>query len=349
MKIIAWPSYSSCQENPYTLLLYKNIEKNENIEVYGFKNKLALSEKFDILHVHWPEAMLIRVQNPFLALLYVSKFILSVTVMKARGTKVVWTVHNFKSHETNFSFLRKAYFKWFSLAVDGVIALSKTSLDLLFEQYPVLAKKPFKVTFHGHYREAYQNAKSKKEAREYFSLSDEHTVLLFLGQMRPYKNVHQLISAFKEIKDPNLRLLIAGLPNSNKLKNSIQDFCDSDTRIISTLEFINDDDLQIFLNSANLVILPYKEILNSGTALLSLSFDKPAVVPDKGAMAELQKIVGNEWIFTYTEDFSSSTLINCVHWLYNSHRGAQAPLQNLDWTIIAKDTINLYQEVVDQD
>jgi len=79
--------------------------------------------------------------------------------------------------------------------------------------------------------------------------------------------------------------------------------------------------------------------------LLSLSFDKPVVVPDKGAMAELQKVVGSEWIYTYEENFSSSTLTNCINWLHNTHRDTQAPLQDLDWKNIARETVNLYQEI----
>jgi len=344
MRIIAWPAHSSRQFNPYTSLLYKHIEE-EDIYVYEFSNKLAISEKFDILHVHWPEAMLIRVTNPFLAFFYVIKFLISVTVLKSRGTKIVWTVHNLKPHETNFFMLRKLYFRWFSLSVDGIIALSKASIDLLFEQYPALIKKPFRVTFHGHYRDVYPNCESRDEARKKLSLSNDQVVLLFLGQVRPYKNIHGLISVFKEIEDPNLTLLIAGLPNSSELKSTIQELCSSDTRINLNLDFICDQDLQVFFNATDLVILPYQEILNSGTALLSLSFDKPVVVPDKGAMAELQKVVGSEWIYTYEENFSSSTLTNCINWLHNTHRDTQAPLQDLDWKNIARETVNLYQEI----
>ncbi len=347
MKIIAWPAYSSRQVNPYTSLLYKHIEEKNDVEVYEFSNKLAISKKFDILHVHWPEAMIIKVENPFLTLMYLIKFVISVLIMKLRGTKVVWTVHNLKSHETNFSLLKKLYFKWFSLSVDGVITLSETSVELVKKEYPRLNNKPIKVTFHGHYRGVYPNFESNDEARKRLSIENDQIVLLFLGQIRPYKNIFQLVTAFKEVDNINLRLLIAGLPNSNELETSIQEACSSDRRINSFLDFIQDDDLQIFFKAADLVVLPYQEILNSGTALLSLSFDTPICVPNQGAMAELQNIVGDNWVYTYTGEFNSSTICNCIDWLLNTYRDDQAPLQRLDWENIAKNTMSLYEEISD--
>lgn len=347
MKVIAWPAYSSRAVNPYTSLLYEHVVQQEGVQVYEFKNKLALTRKFDILHVHWPEAMLIRVQNPFLAFLYIFKFLISILSLKIRGARIVWTAHNLRSHESNFPFLRRFYLHWFSSSVDGLIALSKTSVKPLFEQYPCLSKKPFKVTPHGHYRGVYQNSLSNIEARQQLSLKEDDLVLLFLGQIRPYKNVLELIKVFKEMPNSGLKLLISGLPHSEDLKTEIENSCKEDSRIYPFLDFVEDSKLQLFFNASDLVILPYEEILNSGTALLSLSFNKPIVVPDKGALAELKDFVGGNWVYTYSGNFSSFTLIDSLNWLKSSCR-QNASLQDLDWFNIAKDTVNLYKEVLEK-
>lgn len=55
------------------------------------------------------------------------------------------------------------------------------------------------------------------------------------------------------------------------------------------------------MRSANLVVLPYKEILNSGTALLGLSFDRRVYMPCTGAAPTLQRMVGREWLYLYDE------------------------------------------------
>jgi hypothetical protein len=49
------------------------------------------------------------------------------------------------------------------------------------------------------------------------------------------------------------------------------------------------------------VVLPYREILNSGTALLSLSFDRPVMMPRRGAGTELERSVGSDWLCLYDE------------------------------------------------
>lgn len=346
MKVIAWPAYSSQKVNPYTSLLYEHIEKERGIDIYEFKNKLALVKGFDVLHVHWPEAMLIRVENPLLAFLYIFKFFLSVVVLKAKGTKVVWTVHNLKSHEPNFPLLRRFYFHWFFSVVDGLLFLSNTSMEVMLQQHPKFSEKPLKVTPHGHYRGVYPNHISQLEAKQNLSLKETHIVLLFLGQVRPYKNIPGLIETFRETSNSRLKLIIAGEPNSEELRAIIQRSCASDSRIHLFLNFIDDSELQMFFNASDLVILPYQEILNSGTALLSLSFNKPIVVPNKGSMAELKEMVGSDWVYTYEGDFSSSILADCLSWLQNSHRDQYASLQKLDWLNISKDTISLYREVL---
>jgi beta-1,4-mannosyltransferase len=43
------------------------------------------------------------------------------------------------------------------------------------------------------------------------------------------------------------------------------------------------------MRAADLIALPYKEILNSGSAILALSFDRPILVPAAGALAELSE------------------------------------------------------------
>jgi len=346
MKVIAWPAYSNRQINPYTSLLYEQIIKYNDIQVDEFRNKEAIVGEFDIIHVHWPEAMLIKIKNPMLACLYVLKFCLAVKILKLKGSKLIWTIHNLKSHEDNFSLLRNTYFRWFVNTVDGVLVLSETTLELVEKTYPELLNKPLEVTPHGHYKNIYPNFISRQEARNKLGLNMEDTVFLFVGQIRRYKNLLSLISAFRETKEPTYKLVIAGLPDSNELMNEIQSESALDSRITAHLQFVSTDDMQIYLNSADALVLPYKEILNSGTAVLGLSFNKPLILPNKGAMAELKKIVGSEWVYTYEENISSTILLSGIAWLNECKRPEEVPLRELSWESISFKTYQFYKDVV---
>jgi glycosyltransferase involved in cell wall biosynthesis len=72
-------------------------------------------------------------------------------------------------------------------------------------------------------------------------------------------------------------LLIVGKPLNQKIAKEINSVVDN--RITTVLEFIPDDDIQIYMNAADVVILPYTDILTSGAAILAMSFGKPVIAP----------------------------------------------------------------------
>ena len=51
--------------------------------------------------------------------------------------------------------------------------------------------------------------------------------------------------------------------------------------------FIPDDEMQLFLNAGDCMVLPYSEILTSGAAMLALSFGLPVIAPLIGSLPEL--------------------------------------------------------------
>lgn len=106
---------------------------------------------------------------------------------------------------------------------------------------------------------------------------------------------------------------MAGKPNPSSLEQIIRNAAQHDPRVRLHLEFIASDRLQLFLNAADLIVLPYTEILNSGSALLALSFNRPMLVPSKGSMSELQKQTGNSWVKTYDGTLTPSQLKEAMH------------------------------------
>jgi len=61
-------------------------------------------------------------------------------------------------------------------------------------------------------------------------------------------------------------------------------YCDNDKRIKVFLDFIPDNDIQIYMNAADIIVLPYLDILNSGVAILAMSFGKPVIAPRTGSI-----------------------------------------------------------------
>src|SRR5690606_39862414 len=116
---------------------------------------------------------------------------------------------------------------------------------------------------------------------------------------------------------------------------------------------IPDERIQVFLNAADLVVLPYTEILNSGSALLPLSFRRPLLVPERGSMAELRQRFGLPWVMTYEQPLTTETLQCALRTLETTPADGDALerrlRQEVGWDKIAAETLSFYRSLLDRD
>jgi glycosyltransferase involved in cell wall biosynthesis len=161
--------------------------------------------------------------------------------------------------------------------------------DRVIEAYglPDGVRGRISVVPHGHYVDNYENTVSREDARERFGYDEGETVFLFFGQIRPYKGLLNLVEAFGSIDDPDSRLLIAGNPTDERLERELTDRIAGDDRIDSVLEFVPGEEIQFYMNAADVVVLPYTKIATSGSAILVMSFGRALVVPRLGCVPEL--------------------------------------------------------------
>ena len=278
----------------------------------------------------------------FLALLF------ALQLCRLKGIKIIWTMHNFCSHEERFPVLEAILRRSLLKVANGIISLTKSSHHQALEQYPRLRNIPFSITPHGHYREVYPNRVTSFEAKKKLGFPAKSDVICFFGAIRRYKNIPFLIDNFRQLKDENLYLVIGGKTDSSDLVAELIQKAGEDSRIRLHLEFIPEEKMQVYLNASSVVVLPYEEILNSGSAILALSFNRPVIVPDKGSMSELQTLVGSEWVFTYKGALTQLILSEAVNWYRNVTRAKRASLEALSWDSIAKRTIGFYDKVLNE-
>ncbi len=161
------------------------------------------------------------------------------------------------------------------------------------------------------------------------------------------RSVPRLIEAFREFDDPAVHLFVCGrLSKRIDVENDVLTAAAGDPRVHLVLRYIEAEEIQIYLTAADLVVLPYAEILNSGSAILGLSFDRPILVPDMGALPELRQSVGKEWVQTYQGDIDARTLKDAVVWVKSCPRAPKAPLHEFEWKPIGEQTLAAYEAVV---
>ena len=154
-----------------------------------------------------------------------------------------------------------------------------------------------------------------------------------------------LIRAFREVHG-NVVLCIAGKPNSDTLATELRREAAADPRVLLHLYDVPNERVQLFFHAADLVVLPYRDILNSGTALLSMSFNRPVLVPDRGAMEDLRERVGRQWIRTFVGEINALVLQQALAWATQASRPSEACLRELEWPKLADQTLRAYQDVI---
>jgi glycosyltransferase involved in cell wall biosynthesis len=110
--------------------------------------------------------------------------------------------------------------------------------------------------------------------------TDKPVVLCF-GLMRPYKGIDVLLQAWHGIEDAEL--WVAGMPRMDI--SPLRAAAPANVRFVE--RFITDPELPAYFQRADLVVLPYREIDQSGVLFTALAFGKPLLLSDVGGFPEL--------------------------------------------------------------
>ena len=344
MDVLAWPAFDNKTGNPYTHLLYQSVEAL-GARVHEFTPRHALRGDYDLWHVHWPDDFLSASSLPR-AVGYVAAELALMALARQRGARLVWTIHDLGPHESPHPWLERLFWPLFLPMVDGYITLSEHAREAALRRFPRLADVPGAVVPHGHYRPAYPDPVPQSDARRRLGLPDDAPVVAYVGRIRPYKNVEHLIHTFRGVENDAARLLVTGNPVSAELKTQIERAAAESERVRLDLRFVPDEEMPTVLGAADLVVLPYDDIMHSGSALLALSFDRPVLVPEAGAMRELQADVGPDWVYTYDGSLTASTLEASLQAARTASRAPRAPLEHRAWDPLARQTVALYKQVL---
>ena len=304
LKVLAWPARRKRLENPYSYLVQLNT-KPYGIDTSEFGLRSLLSPGWDIVHIHWPEMVLLRKGRLFQTVACIAILMLLWAQRKFGGAKLVWTEHNIKPHEQLYPKLGAWYMRKFTDMLDGLLSPSQFGLDEIVKKYPKLASLPQQVTPIGHYRDEYANLPTKAAARAEFGWDSDAKILLSFGLVRPYKNLPRLAEVFSECHADGLRLVIAGPAKDEEEKARLEKAAANNDRITLHLGYIDQDKVPSYFAAADLVVLPFKQILNSSSALLALSCNRVVLAPAIGAIPELAEMVGDDWVLTYEGELRS--------------------------------------------
>jgi len=346
LRVLALPAFKRRSLNPFQALLYDEVGLLDvTIEDWTFLR--ALTWRAHVWHLHHPDTVVFPRSSLQSAVETGLMFVL-LMLGRLRGTRIVWTVHDLDSSDNRHAWLERLFWRYFLPRLDACVYLSEAGRRLAHERFPSLRKVPGFISAHGDFRPAYPNTLSREAARAKLELPDGVPVVLSFGLIRPYKGVPELIEAACGLGESEVTLLIAGRVWDAELQQEIQARAQAASNVRLHLRWIAFDDTQFYFNACDLVVLPYRRILNSGTAMLALAFERPVLVPDLGTMLELKERFGEHWIRTYPDTLDVDVLRAALEWARQRDRSSP-DLTGLDWASLARGTRAIYDAVLASD
>lgn len=243
----------------------------------------------DVLHLHWTHGPLTgrsAVRSLVKGLIFASEL----AALKARGIRLVWTVHNVVSHEAPYPRLETTFHHLLSRSLyDRLIVHSRAAAAAVISAFalPAAVAERIAVVPHAHYLDHYPNEVGRGEARLELGLGADDLVFLSFGQVRPYKGVIELLTAFAGFQHPRARLLVVGRPSDPELATRVAAACAADRRVVAVLDHVGDGAVQLYMNAADAVVLPFLAILTSSSVVLAMSFARAVVAPAIGGLVDL--------------------------------------------------------------
>lgn len=211
---------------------------------------------------------------------------------KKLGGKIVWTLHNAKSHDINSQDQRR-FIKKFLKLVDLVVIHTKESYSIL-DSYNYEHTKILYVPI-GNYDTTIHNYLTfPKEYKEHKKMN-----FFYFGTIAPYKGIPRLIQVFNDsyIKE-NANLLIWGKPNKDMNINELMSLVRGNDSIIAHFKYIDTEALCEEFNNTDIAIFPFNKesMQNSGSIIMALTCATPVLVPLFGYIKDIKS---KDFVFSY--------------------------------------------------
>jgi beta-1,4-mannosyltransferase len=301
------------RSNPYRMQLVRSMPAS--VRVLYFSWKRALTGRFDVFHVHWPEVVLqgrTRVRTAVRCTL----FLVVLLRIRVQRKALVRTLHDVAPYEPVTAMRRlsiRLLDRWTTLWI------------VLADATPPPRPGPIVMVPIGHYRDWFAGT-VRAESRP--------GRLVHFGLLRRYKGIDALLAAFSGVTDDRMTLRIVGHPQDGETAAAIERACRADGRISAITAYVPDDQLVREVTESELVVLPFDRVTNSSSLILALSLDRPVLVPSTPITEELAAEVGPGWVLTYKGTLEADEISGALEEARHSPGRRSPDLSRREWDVI---------------
>ncbi len=307
----------------------------------GIIKELSISND-SVLHLHFVHWFY---SDESLAAFFISilKLWTKLLFLRISGCRIVWTVHDFYSVGAQYQFLHQLGNSGIIIISHHVIIHCKSGKELVREEFrlPTFLASQFVIIPHGNFIDTYPNNWSRSEARDELGISNDKTVFLSLGALKPYKNIPDLIRSFQRLDNSDVYLLIAGNDLFSEVGEEITRLATDDSSIGTRLERIPEEEIGKYMAASNVAVYPYDKRLTSGAIMMATSLGVPVIASDVGCV---QSMVSEEGSILYNPDNKDCLFfaLKCCLTTELDGKLNYKKAKRANWDIIAEKTMMVY-------
>ena len=277
-----------------------------------------------------------------------AEFINYLQNLSSKKIKVVYSAAQVLPYQSSYK-VKKHYAKIYSV-VDKIITPTKQAKRELSAMFSLPEEIIDIIPFGNSINLADQSPEiSLVEAREILNIDRHDFCCLFFGSILPYRGLDILLKAMAYLKDhPKIKLIIAGEMKDKNLCEDLIDIFKIRDSVYFYLDYIPIKYIGQYFYASDLVVLPYRQIYQSGVAHLASAFNLPILTTKVGGMMELIKENENGWLV------SSENPKELAQKIFELYRAQPKELKKVgknafglvkndcSWKYIAKQTIKTY-------
>jgi len=321
--------------------------------------------EFDVIHLHFPEYLTYPIQDSYtngLTAEVIDETEKRLRFWAARARLIV-TRHVLLPHDALKDPMWEKMYEMFYRYVDGVVHFAGASIVDFRQRYrdtvPFREREPLHAIIPHHNYASLPNQISREEARAKLRIPANANVMLVFGAIRNFEERDLILRTFRDLNVPGKILLVSRWREKLakvswiRLKYWLRDltrlYYRLHPRYLFNYGFVEEADTQLYLNAADVLLIPRLRVLNSGNITLGMTFGRVVVGPDSWDVGELLREMANP-VFDPDKPETAAAAVEQGFKLAREGRVGPANQQRAlrDWGTdkCAADYLKFYQDVV---
>jgi glycosyltransferase involved in cell wall biosynthesis len=291
--------------NPYLRLLYGHlgrfgveaVPEPELTLLWLWRSRRSVA----FLHFHWnthyhyerggTHPWLVPLQST----IGVGGFAARLTVARALGYRIVWTIHELYPHESRNRRVDRRAGRALVRLSDLLIAHDAPTAEQVRAELGV--SRDIEIVPHPSYVGAYPRGRTRAEVRAQLGLEPSTFVFIVFGHVRAYKELALVLEAFVGLEHADAALIVAGISWDAHSRAAVSSAAQRDPRIRPLVGFVPEHRVAELLGASDAAVSARGDGGTSGSILLALSESLPVVAARCPAYAAL---IGDDtagWLF----------------------------------------------------